>query len=162
MATTPADVLGDPVSLQLSVGEVECHLMGAGRPMVFLHGLMVNAAHWRQVLPWLQGDFHCVVPTLPLGSHSLPTRTDRELSLSALASSVEELMDMCGVEDAVVVGSDTGTMVAQLLMARASHRVTDVVLLPGDTYETFSPWDVSLRRQRNQHRPLPSRLRTAQ
>ena len=42
------------------------------RPIVFVHGLLVNANLWRKVVERLAPDFRCITLDLPLGSHTLP------------------------------------------------------------------------------------------
>ena len=44
---------------------------GSGAPVVFLHGVLVDGSLWDPVLALL-GQRRCVVPTLPLGSHTEP------------------------------------------------------------------------------------------
>lgn len=144
---TPNAVLGDPLTIDVSLGPLDCHVVGTGRPVLLLHGLMVNAAHWRHLVPELLDGFRCIVPTLPMGSHSRAVCAADQLSIGGLASAVEDLLENLGADEALVVGSDTGAMVAQALMARAATRVRDVVLLPGDTWSSFRPWDIRFRRQ---------------
>src|SRR5262249_3057864 len=53
---------------------------GAGRPLVFVHGLLANSRLWRKVIALLEPRFRCVAPDLPLGSHRLPMNSDAELT----------------------------------------------------------------------------------
>ena len=48
---------------------IRCFEAGTGEPIVFVHGLLVNANLWRKVVAKLSPDFHCVALDLPLGSH---------------------------------------------------------------------------------------------
>ena len=34
----------------------------SGRPLVFVHGLLVDGLLWRKVTPLLEGEFRCIVP----------------------------------------------------------------------------------------------------
>ena len=45
---------------------------GHGPTVVFLHGLMMDHTLWRKVVPAIEGDYRCVLPTLPLGGHRPP------------------------------------------------------------------------------------------
>ena len=43
---------------------------GLGKPLLFVHGLLVDGRLWDQVTPALSAAGHrCIVPDLPLGSH---------------------------------------------------------------------------------------------
>ena len=37
---------------------------GAGAPVVFLHGNPTSSYLWRNVIPWVEGDHHCLAPDL--------------------------------------------------------------------------------------------------
>jgi pimeloyl-ACP methyl ester carboxylesterase len=55
-----------------SQGRLRYFEAGTGPPIVFLHGLLVNANLWRKVVATLSREFRCVALDLPLGSHTLP------------------------------------------------------------------------------------------
>ena len=44
---------------------------GDGPPVLFLHGALVDGSLWDDVVELLP-DHRCLVPTLPLGSHTSP------------------------------------------------------------------------------------------
>ena len=50
---------------------------GSGPPIVFVHGLLVNANLWRKVVAKLSPDFRCIALDLPLGSHLTPLAAGR-------------------------------------------------------------------------------------
>lgn len=82
---------------------------GADRPtLLFLHGALMDATLWDQVVAELAGDFRCVAPTLPLGAHRHPMRADADLSLPGIAALVTELCERLELRDVTVVGNDTG------------------------------------------------------
>jgi pimeloyl-ACP methyl ester carboxylesterase len=61
--------------IELSAGPVEyLDTGGPGPCLVLIHGVLMNAALWREVVADLRRDHRCVVPTLPLGAHR-PTPT---------------------------------------------------------------------------------------
>jgi pimeloyl-ACP methyl ester carboxylesterase len=63
-------------SVELSAGKLHYLDSGRGRPLVFLHGLVLNAEFWRKVAGPVSGHFRCVVPTLRLGGHANAMRAD--------------------------------------------------------------------------------------
>lgn len=124
---------------RLSGGPVRYRDHGEGRPLVFLHGLLVNSRLWRAVAPGLAGDARVIVPDLPLGGHELPMNPSADLAPPCVADLVVELLDHLGIDSAVLVGSDTGGAIAQILTARHPGRVTTLVLAPCDAYDNFLP-----------------------
>ena len=62
--------LGQQNRIELPQGEVQYFERGAGKPVVFVHGLLVNAELWRSVLPGVaEAGFRCIAPDWPLGAH---------------------------------------------------------------------------------------------
>jgi pimeloyl-ACP methyl ester carboxylesterase len=80
-----------------------------------------------------------VLPDLPLGAHGAPIESDADLSLPALARMLVSVLDHLGVEQAVVVGNDTGGAIAQQFVADHPDRVAGVLLLSCDAFENFPP-----------------------
>src|SRR3990170_2706411 len=101
-------MLGPARHIETSRGTVECHELGRGRPVLFVHGLMVHGGLWRKVVPTLAEGYRCLVPTLPLGSHRLPMHPHADLSPPGIADLLADIVDALHAHDAVVVGNDTG------------------------------------------------------
>jgi pimeloyl-ACP methyl ester carboxylesterase len=74
-ATWRDPALGVARELELPQGRLRCCEAGSGPPIVFAHGLLVNANLWRKVVARLSSDFRCLAPDLPLGSHTRRCRT---------------------------------------------------------------------------------------
>src|SRR5438046_2445549 len=72
-------------SVDLDAGRIHYRESGSGPTIVFAHGLLVNGTLWRKVTPLLEDRFRCVVPDLPLGSHSKPMSADADLTPPGLA-----------------------------------------------------------------------------
>ena len=65
---------------------------GSGPPVVFLHGLLVDGTLWDAVVDRLP-DHRCIVPTLPLGSHTVPVADRSVLTPVGVADLVADLLD---------------------------------------------------------------------
>jgi pimeloyl-ACP methyl ester carboxylesterase len=125
---------------ELSAGTVEfIDSGGDGPPIVLLHGLLMDASLWDDVIEDLRDDFRCVAPTLPLGAHSHPMRADADLSLTAIARLTVELIERLDLRDVILVGNDTGGAVAQLIVGGDSSRIGRVVLASCDAFDNFPP-----------------------
>jgi pimeloyl-ACP methyl ester carboxylesterase len=128
--------------IELSAGTVEYTDTGGDGPvLVLLHGLMMDASLWDEVIADLSSDHRCVAPTLPLGAHRVAVRPDADLSLPGIARLVAEFTGRLGLDDVTLVGNDTGGAVVQLLMADGSmaRGVGRVVLASCDAFDNFPP-----------------------
>jgi pimeloyl-ACP methyl ester carboxylesterase len=123
----------------LSEGPVRYRETGAGRAIVFAHGLLVDGTLWRKVTPLLDGEFRCIVPDLPLGSHRAPMNPDADLSPPGVARLLADFMAELDLEDVTLVGNDTGGAISQLVATRHPERLGRLVLTPCDAYENFLP-----------------------
>ena len=72
---------------------------GPGPCLVLVHGVLMNATVWREVVADLRRDHRCIAPTLPLGAHRLAMRPDADLSIGGLARLVAELLDRLDLHD---------------------------------------------------------------
>jgi pimeloyl-ACP methyl ester carboxylesterase len=135
-----ASGLGSRHEAALRSGRLEYYEAGSGEPIVLLHGLALSATFWRKVVPGLTDRYRCITPTLPLGGHRSAMAADADLTPPAVADLVVELLDAIGVDQAVVVGNDTGGAIAQLVVARHPDRVRALVLTPCDAFDHFLPW----------------------
>lgn len=112
---------------------------GAGRPVVLLHGLLMNARLWRNVLPDLPEGVRAIVPTIPLGAHDEAMPADADLTPPGLARLVADFLAALDLEDVVLVGNDTGGAIVQIVAAHHPERLGAVVLTPCDAYDNFLP-----------------------
>jgi pimeloyl-ACP methyl ester carboxylesterase len=125
--------------VELSAGTIRYRESGDGPPIVFVHGLLVDGTLWRNVTPRLEGRFRCVVPDWPLGSHVSPMRADADLSPRGVAQLIAEFLEALDLNDATVVGNDTGGALTQMLAADRPPRVGRIVLTPCDAFDNFLP-----------------------
>jgi len=130
--------LGKPRELDLPQGRLRAFEAGSGEPIVFVHGLLVNANLWRNVVGRLGSDFRCLTLDMPLGSHELAL-PGADLSGPGLAGLVADAISALGLERATVVGNDSGGAVAQILASRDPERIERLVLTSCDAYENYPP-----------------------
>jgi pimeloyl-ACP methyl ester carboxylesterase len=133
---TVDDALRD---VRLPAGTVRYRDTGSGPTLLFVHGLLVNGTLWRKVVPELSGSFRCVVPDLPLGSHSVPMEAGADLTPPGLARLIADLMEELDLRDVTLVGNDTGGALCQIVAAHHPERLAGLVLTPCDAYENFLP-----------------------
>lgn len=126
------DTLAGPVRVRDTAGE--------GPPVLLVHSLLLDPDLYATVTPLLVArGYRCLIPELPLGGHALPLRDGADLTPPGLARLLVAVLDAVGVDQAHLVGVDTGGALAQLLMAHHRDRVGAVVLTGCDAYEDFPP-----------------------
>ena len=134
-----AELHRPPQEVRLPQGTIRYRDTGAGKPLVFVHGLLVDGTLWRKVTPLLEGEFRCVVPDLPLGSHRVPMSPDADLSPAGVARIVADFIAALNLEDVTLIGNDTGGALCQLVATEHPARLGRLVLTPCDAYENFLP-----------------------
>ena len=125
--------------VRLDAGVVRYRDVGEGPVLVFVHGILVNGTLWRDVVEDLSGKFRCIVPDLPLGSHSIPMRAAADLSPRGVARMVTDFIEALNLEDVTLVGNDTGGAICQIAISEDHKRVSRLVLTNCDAYEAFFP-----------------------
>ena len=126
--------------IELSAGTIEYEDTGGDGPVVvLLHGLLMDASLWDEVVADLSVDHRCVAPTLPLGAHRQAMRDDADLSLRGITQLVAELLDRLDLHDVTLVGNDTGGALVQLLVCGGAARVSRIVLASCDAFDNFPP-----------------------
>jgi len=140
--------LGSVHEVDLPGGRIRYRDRGDGPPVVFVHGLLVNADLWRHVVPAVAGagyrclaagaGYRCLAPDWPLGSHELPV-PDADLSPPGVADLVAAFLERLDLDDVTIVANDTGGGITQILLTRHPERIGRVVLTPSDSFERFFP-----------------------
>jgi pimeloyl-ACP methyl ester carboxylesterase len=131
--------LGQQNQIRLEQGTVAYRERGSGRPIVFVHGYLVNGDLWRRVVPHLATEFRCITPDWPMGSHSIAMDKDADLSPPAMADLIAEFIERLGLSDVVLVANDSGGAISQLVVTRHPERIGAMVLTPCDAFEQFPP-----------------------
>jgi pimeloyl-ACP methyl ester carboxylesterase len=112
---------------------------GAGRPVVFVHGVVVDGRLWRKVAPALTVGNRVIVPDWPLGAHELPLNAGVDVALPGLARMVADFLAALDLEDVVLVANDTGGAIAQQLVVDHPERIGALVLTSCDSHDHFFP-----------------------
>lgn len=139
MSTNWNEALGSPSILETEYGPIRYRERGEGPTLLFLHGIIANSWLWRDVVPELAGDYRCISPDWPLGSHELGMNASTDFSLPGLASVVEAFLDELDLEDVTLIANDTGGAIAQWVAVHDPDRLARLVLTPCDAFENFLP-----------------------
>ncbi len=126
-------------SIALSGGTIHYSESGEGPPIVFVHGFLANGRLWERVVRRLSPTARCIVPDWPFGSHPEAMRPDADLTPGGAARIIDEFLEALALNDATVVGNDSGGAVCQILVTERPGRVGRLVLTNCDNYEKFPP-----------------------
>ena len=109
-------------------------------PVVFVHGVLVDARLWAPVADRLAADgIRSYAPTLPLGAHRWPMNPGADLSPAGVAQLVRDFIAALGLSDVAIVGNDTGGAICQVLLGGDTSRIGAAVLTNCDALGTFPP-----------------------
>jgi pimeloyl-ACP methyl ester carboxylesterase len=138
--TWRSPALGESHDLDLPGGR---HLRyfeaGRGEPIVFVHGLLVNANLWRKVVDRLSPDFRCIALDLPLGSHLVPLRDGVDNAPPAVAAMIADALEALDLNGVTLVGNDSGGALSQMVVTTRPERIGRLVLTSCDYRDNFPP-----------------------
>jgi haloalkane dehalogenase len=140
--------------LQLKVAYTD---MGAGEPVVLLHGIPTWSFLYHAVVPLLAPRFRILAPDF-LG-HGYSDRRDRfDRSLCAQSAMILRFLDDLGIEKATFVGHDTGGGVALILAIEHPDRVGRLVLCNIVAYDSWPIDDMIALGNPNWHNKPPQEV----
>jgi len=117
--------------------KVYYEVYGEGRPLVLLHGAFYTIdMNWEQLIPELSKTRKVIA--IEMQGHGHSPFSDRELSITTLASDVEKVMDYLKIDSADVAGYSMGGSVAYQFAVQSPKRLKKLVII-SSTYKT-SGW----------------------
>src|SRR5262245_35224014 len=131
------DRRGERKEVELPMGTVRYREAGAGKPVVFVHGYLVDGRLWDSVVDELAAGHRCIAPDWPIGSQRVAMRPDADLSPPGVAATIASLLEALELEDVTLVGNDSGGAMSQVLVTTQPERIGRLVLTNCDTHEHF-------------------------
>jgi pimeloyl-ACP methyl ester carboxylesterase len=125
--------------IDLPAGRVRYREAGEGKPVVFVHGFLVDGRLWDGVVDNLSDRCRCLAPDWPLGSQQVAMRPDADLSPYGIAALIASFLEALDLSDVTIVGNDSGGAMSQVLVTRHPERIGRLVLTNCDTHENFPP-----------------------
>lgn len=114
--------------------KVYYEIYGEGMPLVLLHGAFYTIdLNWSQLIPELSKTRKVIA--IEMQGHGHTPFSDRALSITALASDVEKLMDYLKIDSADIMGYSMGGSVAYQFAVQSPERLRKLVII-SSTYKT--------------------------
>ena len=125
--------------IDLPAGRIRYREAGQGKPVVFVHGYLVDSRLWDGVVDNLSDRCRCLAPDWPMGSQPMAMNPDADLSPYGIAATIASFLEALDLEDVTIVGNDSGGAMSQVLVTRHPERIGRLVLTNCDTHENFPP-----------------------
>jgi pimeloyl-ACP methyl ester carboxylesterase len=125
--------------VELPQGRIRYRERGEGRPIVFVHGFLVDSRLWDGTADPLFEQQRCITPDWPMGAHQTPLNPDADLSPIGIANLIADFLAELDLDDVTIVGNDSGGAMAQVVVTRRPERIGRLVLTNCDTHDNFPP-----------------------
>lgn len=129
----------DRREIELPAGSVRYREAGEGKPVVFVHGYLVDGRLWDGVVDSLSDRCRCIAPDWPFGAQQIAMRPDADLTPYGIAATIASFLAALELDDVTIVGNDSGGAISQVLVTRHPERIGRLVLTNCDTHENFPP-----------------------
>jgi pimeloyl-ACP methyl ester carboxylesterase len=119
-------------------GRIAFFEQGQGPAALFVHGVPLNGYHWRHVIDRIQHRRRCIaIDLMGLGFSEIAPSQD--VSFTAQAHMIAEVIDALGIEQIDLIGNDSGGAVAQIFAAHYPNRLRSLVLTNCDVHDGWPP-----------------------
>lgn len=108
--------------------EIYYEIHGSGQPLVFFHGLGNNISMYRYQTPYFKLKYKVIIPDLRGNGHSEHLNMPISRIIRAQCDDTAAMMDMLGVDKAVVIGVSYGGVIAQSFAVNYPEKVQGLVV----------------------------------
>jgi pimeloyl-ACP methyl ester carboxylesterase len=117
------------------IGYIEA---GSGPVALFVHGVLLNKHLWRHQLTALPDIRRCIAVDL-LAHGDTEIEPGQDVSVTANANMLREFLDALSIDQADIIGNDSGGGISQIFAALSPERVSSLVLTNCDTHNNWPP-----------------------
>ncbi len=125
--------------IELPAGRIRYREAGEGKPVVFVHGYLVDGRLWDGVVARLSDRCRCIAPNWPIGAQQVAMNPDADLTPYGIAATIASFLEALDLNDVTIVGNDSGGAMSQVLATRHPERLGRLVLTNCDTHTNFPP-----------------------
>src|SRR5215831_3340426 len=125
-------------SVETPSGRISYASAGSGPLALFVHGVVLNKHLWRHQLAGLSDIRRCIAVDL-LAHGDTEITPDQDVSVTANAKMLKEVLDALKIDQVDLVGNDSGGGIAQIFAALNPERVRTLTLTNCDTHDNWPP-----------------------
>ena len=125
-------------SVETPSGRISYASAGSGPAALFVHGVVLNKHLWRHQLAGLSDVRRCIAVDL-LAHGDTEIAPDQDVSVTANAKMLKEVLDALKIDQVDLVGNDSGGGIAQIFAALNPERVRTLTLTNCDTHDNWPP-----------------------
>jgi pimeloyl-ACP methyl ester carboxylesterase len=121
--------LSAPLQLvDVGSAQIAYRAIGAGPPLLLLHGWPLSGFTFRKLVPHLAPRFTCYLPDTP-GAGESRWRDDHDFRFAGQAAAYARFVDALGLDRFALLGHDTGATIGRRLALDLGGRVEKLVLI---------------------------------
>jgi pimeloyl-ACP methyl ester carboxylesterase len=117
-----------PTLIDTGTARIAHRVVGAGEPVLFIHGWPFHHGIWRKLVPELSQRYACHLIDLA-GAGASEHRVGNDFSFHGHAAHLQRVARAVGLERYRIVAHDTGATVARRLAILEGDRVTQLALI---------------------------------
>jgi pimeloyl-ACP methyl ester carboxylesterase len=125
-------------SVETPSGRISYATPGTGPVALFVYGVLLNKHLWRHQLAKLSDIRHCIAVDL-LAHGETEITPNQDVSVTANAKMVKEVLDALKIDRVDLVGNDSGGGIAQIFAALNPERVRTLTLTNCDVHDNWPP-----------------------
>src|SRR5882757_6072681 len=114
-------------SVETPSGHISYASAGSGPVALFVHGVVLNKHLWRHQLDGLADIRRCIAVDL-LAHGDTEITPDQNVSVTANATMLKEVLDALNINQVDLVGNDSGGGIAQIFAALNPERLRSLTL----------------------------------
>ena len=123
---------------ETTFGKIAYDEAGTGQVALFVHGVLMNKHLWRHQLAALGDIRRCIAADL-LAHGDTEIAPNQDVSVTANAHMLRELLDTLAIDQVDLVGNDSGGGICQIFAALNPERVRTLTLTNCDTHDNWPP-----------------------
>ena len=124
--------------VETSCGRISYIEHGRGPAALFVHGVLLNSHLWRHQLAELSDMRWCIAVDL-LAHGETEIAPDQDLSVTANAEMLKQVLDALKIDQVDLVGNDSGGGICQIFAALYPGRIRSLTLTDCDTHNNWPP-----------------------
>jgi pimeloyl-ACP methyl ester carboxylesterase len=125
-------------NIEIPSGRISYLEHGSGPVALFVHGVLLNSYLWRHQLDGLSDIRRCIAVDL-LAHGDTEIAESQDVSVTANAKMLRELLDALKIDQVDLVGNDSGGGIAQIFAALNPERVRTMTLTNCDAHDNWPP-----------------------